>query len=102
MIQKLRRKTDQCLKLEARMLNLPVSATTFKKSFLGGDGQIEINTDEDAWRSLYDSKATFNKDVDRVADVTFGVNATTPLTLGRADTLKIGVSAGVQAVNQIQ
>jgi hypothetical protein len=84
------------------MLTFPVSASTFKRSFLGGDGQLEISSDQDGWRALVDSNREFDRSVDRIADVKFVVNATNPLKLGRPDTLKIGVSVGIQGVHQIQ
>ncbi len=84
------------------MLNLPVSSNTFKRSFLGGDGQLELGTDQDAWGKLFDSNGTFDRSVDRVADVKVSLGTSRELTLGRADTVKIGVSGGVEAVHQIQ
>ena len=84
------------------MLTFPVSADTFKRSFLGGDGQLEISSDQDGWRALVENNRGFDKNVDRIADVKFGVNATSPLRLGRPDTLKMGISVGVEGVHQIQ
>jgi hypothetical protein len=84
------------------MLILPISSETFKRSFLGGDGQLEISSDQDGWQDLAASNAPFDRSVDRVADLKVSLGTTKALTLGRADTLKIGVSAKAEVIHQIQ
>ena len=84
------------------MLRFPISSGTFKRSFLGGDGQLEVGSDQDAWRELVASGEPFDRTVDRVADLKVSLGTETALVLGRANTLKIGVSAGAEAVHQIQ
>lgn len=84
------------------MLNLPVSEETFKKSFLGGKGQLQIASDRDAWRELFDGGGPFDKTVDRIADLRFGVEEAEPLRLGGQGTMRIGFSGGLSAVHQIQ
>ena len=84
------------------MLKFPISSGTFKRSFLGGDGELEVGSDQDAWRALVAGGAPFDRSVDRVADVKVSLGTEKSLVLGRADTLKIGVSAGAEAVHQIQ
>ena len=84
------------------MLRFPISSGTFKRSFLSGDGQLEVGSDQDAWRELVASGEPFDRTVDRVADLKVSLGTETALVLGRANTLKIGVSAGAEAVHQIQ
>ena len=84
------------------MLTFPISSGTFKRSFLGGDGQLDVVSDDDAWKALAASGAPFDRTVDRVADLKVSLGTEQALMLGRADTLKIGVSAGAEAVHQIQ
>src|SRR5512137_127577 len=84
------------------MLTLPISSDTFKRSFLGGDGQLEVASDKDAWKALVASGAPFDRSVDRVADLKISLGTEKALVLGRADTLKIGLSASAEAVHQIQ
>ena len=84
------------------MLTFPISSGTFTRSFLDGDGQLEVGSDQDAWRTLVASGAPFDRTVDRVADLKVSLGTGKTLMLGRADTLKIGVSAGAGAVHQIQ
>jgi hypothetical protein len=84
------------------MLSFPISSGTFKRSFLGGDGQLEVGSDQDAWKVLVASGAPFDRSVDRVADLKVSLGTENALMLGRAGTLKIGVSASADAVHQIQ
>src|SRR5262249_12719796 len=84
------------------MLTLPVTAGTFKKSFFNGDGTVELTSDQDAWRSLFENNSPFDKKADAVANMKIGVNGTKPLTFGGAGTMKVIVSGSVEAVHQIQ
>jgi hypothetical protein len=84
------------------MLNFPIFSGTFKRSFLGGDGQLEVASDQDAWKALVASGAPFDRSVDRVADLKVTLGTEKALMLGRADTLKIGISASAEVVHQIQ
>ena len=83
------------------MLKLPISATTFGHSFLGGDGSLEISSDEDAWLSLVDKNEPFNPKVDDVADVKVSLGTERELGLGRAGSWKIGIAASGEAGHQI-
>jgi hypothetical protein len=83
------------------MLQLPVSEKTFQRSFLNGDGQVEISSDQDVWRKIVDAGGVFDPTIDRVADVKIGVGGTRPVQLGGAGTIKIGLSGNVQAIHQI-
>lgn len=84
------------------MLNLPISASTFKRSFLGGDGTLEISSDQDAWLALVDGNKPFNPKVDSIADVKVSLGTERELGLGRTGSWKIGVAASVEAGHQIQ
>src|SRR5262245_37934955 len=84
------------------MLTLPVTAGTFKKSFLNGDGTLEITSDQDAWKTLFDNSSPFNINADQIANLKIGVNGTKPLIVGGTGTLKIAVSGNVEAVHQVQ
>jgi hypothetical protein len=84
------------------MLSLPVSLDTFKRSFLSGDGQLEIHTEKDIWGALVASKAPFPPSVSTVADLKLQLGTSKALTLGSAGTLKIGLSGSAQVVNQVQ
>src|SRR3954470_24303520 len=83
------------------MLTLPISLNTFKKAFLGGDGNLEVHTDQDIWGTLVANGGRFTPAVDSVADLKISVGAQTPLSLGAASTIKIGVSATAEAIHQI-
>jgi len=84
------------------MLNLPISASTFQRSFLSGDGNLEIATDQDAWKKLFTDNQPFDSSVDRIADVKVSLGTEREFTVGRDDSWKIGISAGVEAGHQIQ
>ena len=87
------------------MLSLPVNAGTFKRSFLGGDGQLELHTDGDVWKDLFDNKGRFKADpgkVDQIADLKVGVGASTDVTLGKSGGLSLTFGGDFEAHNQIQ
>ena len=87
------------------MISLPVNASTFKRSFLGGDGQLELHTDGDVWKDLYDNKGKFKPDpgkVDQIADLKVGVGASKDVTLGKSGGLSLTFGGDFEAHNQIQ
>jgi hypothetical protein len=84
------------------VIGLPASASTFKRAFLGGDGQIEIHSDQDGWTPLFRGDAPFTNKVDRVADVKFSLGTSREMTLGGPGSLKLGLSGSVGAMHQIQ
>ena len=87
------------------MLSLPINSRTLKRSFLGGDGTIDLQTDGDVWRNLVQNGLKFQKDpgqVDQVADLQVGVDSTKALTIGKQGGFSLDVGAGVEAANQIQ
>jgi len=53
------------------MLIFPLNTETFKKSFLSGDGQIELHSDQDTWMTLIATGGKFLPTVTRVAGVNF-------------------------------
>ncbi|MDA2937602.1 hypothetical protein MYX75_04985 [Acidobacteria bacterium AH-259-A15] len=71
------------------MLSLPINVETFRRSFLDGDGTLEIQSDGDVWKNLFQNCLKFEKDprkVDQVADLKVGVNSTKTLTLDKKAT----------------
>ena len=84
------------------MLKLPISASTFKRSFLGGNGSLQISSDQDVWQTLVDANAPFTPKVDSIADVQVSLGTEKALSLGREGDWKVGVSASIEAGHQIQ
>jgi hypothetical protein len=87
------------------VLSLPVNAGTFKRSFLGGDGQLELHSDGDVWKDLFENKGKFKADaakVDQIADLKVGVGASRDVTLGKSGGLSLTFGGDFEAHNQIQ
>ena len=87
------------------MLSLPVNAGTFKRSFLGGDGELELHSDGDVWKDLFTNKGKFKPDpgtVDQIADLKVGVGASKDVTLGKSGGLSLTFGGDFEAHNQIQ
>ncbi len=84
-------------------MQLPISASTFGKSFLGGRGRLELTTPGDAWGALIDSGAPFEPTTTDIAVVSIsaGENAEA-LALGRANGLQMMVSAKGSAVGSVR
>lgn len=76
---------------------IPINLNTFKKSFLGGDGNFDVTTDGDVWKSLYESGKPFSKDVDKLAEMNFNIGKTKPFIIGDRNkiTLNVGFSSQV-------
>jgi hypothetical protein len=74
------------------MLSLPVNLSTFKKSFLDGDGSLDIASDKDLWKALYENGKPFSRDVQDLVDIKLGAATTRPLRFGRNDALALNVS----------
>ena len=83
------------------MLGIPVNISTFKKSFLDGDGHLEISSDKDLWKSLYENGKPFSRDVQDLVDLKFGAGTTKPLKFGRKDAFTLNVSAGGEVQGRI-
>jgi hypothetical protein len=83
------------------MLTLPINANTFKKSFLDGDGNFEISTDQDNWKTLYDLGKPFSRDVQDLVDLKFSAGTTKDLQFGEKNSLKIGVGFSSQILGHV-
>jgi hypothetical protein len=79
------------------MLVFPINTETFKKSFLSGDGQIELQSDQDIWMTLVATGGKFLPTVTRVAGVNFKFANEGKFRLGRGDGMRLSVSAGADA-----
>ncbi|HEY6402929.1 MAG TPA: hypothetical protein VI479_16040, partial [Blastocatellia bacterium] len=70
---------------------------TFKKSFLSGDGQIEVQSDQDIWMTLVVTGGRFLPTVTRIAGVNFKFANEQKFRFGRGDGMRLSVSAGAAA-----
>jgi hypothetical protein len=82
-------------------LTFPNNISTFKKSFLSGDGNIELDNPGRAWESVVTSGGFFTKDITNVADLKVTLN-TTPLKLGQPSGLTFNVGVTASSNNQIE
>jgi hypothetical protein len=82
------------------MLIFPLNTDTFKKSFLSGDGQIELQSDQDMWLTLIATGGKFLPTVTRVAGVDFKFANEGKFRFGREGGMRLSVSAG--AAHKIQ
>ncbi|MCI0388896.1 MAG: hypothetical protein MOB07_09050 [Acidobacteria bacterium] len=78
------------------MLIFPITTETFKKSFLSGDGEIELQSDQDIWLTLIATGGKFLPNINRVASVNFKFGNEGKFRFGRegAMRLSVGASAG--------
>lgn len=82
------------------MLIFPLTTETFKKSFLSGDGQIELQSDQDLWLTLIAMGGKFSPLVTRVAEVNFKFANEEKFRFGSEGGMRLSVSAG--AAHKIQ
>jgi hypothetical protein len=82
------------------MLIFPLNTETFKKSFLSGDGQIELQSDQDIWLTLIATGGKFLPIVARVAEVNFKFANDEKFRFGSEGGMRLSVSAG--AAHKIQ
>src|SRR5262245_32220561 len=82
------------------MLIFPLNTETFKKSFLSGNGQIELQSDQDIWLTLIATGGKFLPTVTRVAGVDFKFANEGKFRFGREGGMRLSVSAG--AAHKIQ
>jgi hypothetical protein len=82
-------------------LTFPNNIGTFKKSFLSGDGNIELDNPGKAWESVVKSGGFFTKDITNIANLKVNLN-TTPLKLGEPSGLKFNVGVTSSSTNQIE
>lgn len=76
-----------------------INSDTFKKSFLSGEGQFQLQSDQNLWMTLVANEGKFLPTIDRIADFQFSFNNNQQFKFGSKSGLKLGVSA--TAVNQI-
>ncbi|MGH9755669.1 MAG: hypothetical protein ACREA2_23045 [Blastocatellia bacterium] len=76
------------------MLIFPLNTETFKKSFLSGDGQIELQSDQDIWLTLIATGGKFMPNIARVAGVNFNVAGGEKFRFGREGGMRLSVGAG--------
>ncbi len=73
-------------------MQLPISASTFGKSFPAGKGKLELQTADDSWGVLFDSEAPFGSGT---TDVTLlrisGGEGAEGLTFGQPKGLQMGI-----------
>ena len=82
------------------MIRIPINRTTFKKTFLKGDGHLEI--DSAKWKTLFDARANFTRDTDRFADVAVSRAAQEEFRLGRDDSVQLGLGFRAEAGSAIR
>jgi hypothetical protein len=82
------------------VLIFPINTETFKKSFLSGDGQIELQSDQDIWLTLVATGGKFLPNIDRIADVNFKFSNDGKFRFGREGGMRLSVGAGL--IHQIQ
>src|SRR5215475_13751037 len=82
---------------EYLMLIFPINTETFKKSFLSGAGQIELQSDQDIWLTLVATGGKFLPTVARVAGVNFKFANEGNFRFGREGGMRLSVSAGAGA-----
>ncbi len=78
------------------MLIFPINTDTFKKSFLSGDGEIQLQSDQDIWLTLIATGGKFLPNISRVAAVNFNFANERKFRFGRDGgmRLSVGASAG--------
>ncbi|HKQ72525.1 MAG TPA: hypothetical protein VJ810_02280 [Blastocatellia bacterium] len=78
------------------MLIFPINTETFQKSFLSGDGEIELQSDQDIWLTLIANGGKFLPNISRIAEVKFKFANEGKFRFGSegAMRLSIGASAG--------
>src|SRR5262245_25700019 len=76
------------------MLIFLLNTETFKKSFLSGDGQVELQSDQDMWLTLIATGGKFLPTVTRVAGVNFKFADEEKFRFGRVGGMRLSVGAG--------
>ncbi len=76
------------------MIKLPLSKTTFKRTFLEGKGQVEISSEGDSWTALIEKGKPFTPGVGDIARLGFSVGSgQKPLKVGSQKGLAVTASA---------
>jgi len=81
---------------------LPINANSFKASFLDGNGSLNIVSDNDAWKTLFDSNGKFTEDTDSLAEIGLGAGTTKPLRFGAKDKLELEIGLQAQLAGGIE
>ncbi len=85
------------------MLNVPITKESFSKSFLDGKGNLELKTDNGAWKVLWEEDEPFHPGVDKIADLSVCVaSGDEPVRLGEAGNLDLTVSAEADAGGAVE
>ena len=84
------------------MINLPIKNELFKKSFLGGAGNLVVGSDANEWTDLFNNDLSFRRDVTRVAQISLDISEDQNLKLGRQGVLALQVSGGMSAIHRIE
>lgn len=84
------------------MLTLPIDGTTLKRTFFEGAGNFELSTDQDVWKTLYDSGKPFTKDIQNLAQLKLGLGNNFQFGQAEASGLKLSVSASGEIIGTIK
>jgi hypothetical protein len=82
-------------------MQFPLNGSTFKKSFLDGDGSIEIRTDNDTWGALYNQDKPFPSNVQELVNLKFSAGTSKDFQFGQADGLKLTVGFNSEVIGYI-
>src|SRR5262245_11316127 len=75
------------------MLIFPINTETFKKSFLSGDGEIQLQSDQDIWLTLIATGGKFLPNINRIASVNFKFANEEKFRFGREGAMRLSVGA---------
>lgn len=81
---------------------LPINLDTFEKSFLGGEGTLDVTSAQDAWMTLFQSGKPFPKDVDDVADLKLNLGGSQSVSLGSPTGPQISLTPTAAFTGQIE
>lgn len=82
------------------MIRFPANSGTFARSFLGGNGDVEVTSER--WRDLFDSGAQFDPDQDVFSEVSMSGGAGKQLSFGKSGGLRLSISGkGEHAIRLI-
>jgi hypothetical protein len=86
------------------MLSIPINRNTFSKSFLDGKGELNLQTDQDTWKTLVENGGKFTPDVATLAEIKIDVGAQPSYKFGgqAASQLKLDLDASAEAVGKVQ
>ena len=82
------------------MIRFPANSGTFTRSFLGGNGAVEVTSER--WRDLFDSGAQFTPGQDVFSEVALSGGADKELSFGKNDGLRLSIGGGFEAEHAIR